>query len=382
MKIRLLLALVGLVIGFALPTFGSVSAAGLAVSKEPFGKMPDGTPVEKVTLSNIHGMEVSIITYGGAIQSIKVPDKDGKSGDMVLGFDNLADYLKHEKKYFGALIGRYCNRIAMGQFVLDGTTYQIPANWFPDAFHGGPKGFDKQVWAAAPLRDAQWVGVELAYFSVDGEMGFPGNLAVTVRYSLNNDNELRIDYSAVTDKHTIVNLTNTTHFNLAGAGHGTVLDHVAMISADKFTATDGVIPTGELQDVKGTAFDFTKPMAIGARIHTVGGYDLNWVLNNPGDLSALAVRVFDPKSGRAVEMYTTEPGVQIYTANFLDGSVKGKDGLTYERWGAFTLEAEHYPDSPNHANFPSTELKPGEKYSQTTIYKFSPLQEAEPDASP
>jgi aldose 1-epimerase len=360
----------------------SVFAAGLAVNKEPFGKMLDGRTVEKFTLSNVHGMEVSIITYGGAIQSIKVPDKDGKIGDVVLGFDNLPDYLKNEKNYFSALIGRYCNRIANGQFVLGGKTYQIPRNWFPDAFHGGAKGFDKQVWAAAPLRDAQWVGVELAYFSPDGEMGFPGNLAVTVRYSLNNDNELRIDYSAVTDKDTVVNLTNTTHFNLAGAGHGTILDHVAMINADKFTATDGAIPTGELQDVKGTAFDFAKPMAIGARIHTVGGYDLNWVLNNPGDLSALAVRVFDPESGRAVEMYTTEPGVQIYTANFLDGLVKGKDSMTYERWGSFTLEAEHYPDSPNHANFPSTELKPGEKYSQTTIYKFSSLQEAESNARP
>jgi aldose 1-epimerase len=364
---------------------GSASARGLAVSKEAFGQMTDGTPVEKYTLSNVHGMEVGIITYGGAVQSIKVPDKDGKVGDVALGFDNLADYLKANNPYFGALIGRYGNRIAKGQFVLDGKTYQIPANNGPNALHGGPKGFDKQVWAATPITDSDWVGVELSYFSPDGQMGFPGNLAVTVRYTLNNDNELRIDYSAVTDKDTIINLTNHTYFNLAGAGHGTILDQVAMINADKFTPVDKtLIPTGELQDVKGTPFDFTQPTAIGARIQAdneqlknaepkQGGYDHNWVFNNPGNLSALAVRVFDPKSGRVVEMYTTEPGVQFYVGNFLDGSLKGKDGLSYEHWGAFTLEAQHYPDSPNQPKFPSTELKPGEKYSQTTIYKFLPL---------
>ena len=379
MKIRLLLTLVGLAISFALPmSASSASAAELGVSKEEFGKIPDGTPVEKYTLSNIHGMEVGIITYGGGVQSIKVPDKDGKLDDVVLGFDKLAPYLRESDPYFSGLIGRYANRIANGQFVLDGKTYQIPANWGTSAFHGGPKGFSKHVWAAAPLRDSQWVGVELTYFSADGEMGYPGNMAVTVRYTLNNSNELRIDYSAVTDKDTVLNLTSTARFNLAGAGHGTVLDQLAMINADKFTPAVGFVPTGELQDVKGTPFDFTEPMAIGARIHAeelknTGGYDLNWVLNNPGNLGALAVRVFDPKSGRAVEMYTTEPGVVLYTGNFLDGSVKGKDGLTYARWGAFTLEAGHYPDSPNHANFPSTELKPGEKYSQTTIYKFLPM---------
>jgi aldose 1-epimerase len=379
MKIRVLVAVVGLGIDFAVPMgAGSVFAARLAVSKEAFGTMPGETPVEKYTVSNIHGMEVSIITYAGAVQSIKAPDKDGKLCDVVLGFDNLAGYLKDSDPYFSALIGRYANRIAKGQFVLDGKTYQIPSNFGPNAFMGGPKGFHKRLWAAAPLKDSQWVGVELTYFSADGEMGFPGNLAVTVRYTLNNENELRIDYSAVTDKDTVVNLTNTTRLNLAGAGHGTIVDHVAMINADKFTAAVGFVPTGELQDVKGTPFDFTEPMAIGARIHNeqlkyTGGYDLNWVLNNPGDLGALAARVFDPKSGRTVEMYTTEPGVQIYTGRFLDGSVKGKDGLTYERWGAFTLEAQHYPDSSNHANFASTELKPGEKYPQTTIYKFLPL---------
>lgn len=364
---------------------GGAYAAGLGVSKEAFGKMADGTPVEKYTLANVHGMEVSIITYGGAVQSIKVPDKDGNLADVALGFDNLSDYLKDNNPYFGALIGRYGNRIAKGQFVLDGKTYQIPVNNGPNALHGGPKGFDKQVWSATPITDSEWVGVELTYFSPDGQMGFPGNLAVTVRYTLNNDNELRIDYSAVTDKDTVVNLTNHTYFNLAGAGHGTILDQVAMINADKFTPVDKtLIPTGELQEVKGTPFDFTQPTAIGARIQAdneqlknaepkQGGYDHNWVFDNPGNLNALAVRVFDPKSGRVVEMYTTEPGVQFYVGNFLDGSLKGKDGLTYEHWGAFTLEAQHYPDSPNQAAFPSTELKAGEKYSQTTIYKFLPL---------
>jgi aldose 1-epimerase len=359
-------------------------ASSLGVSKEAFGKMPDGTSVEKYTLSNVHGMEVSIITYGGAVQSIKVPDKDGKIGDIALGFDNLADYLQKTNPYFGALIGRYGNRIAKGQFTLEGNQYQIPTNNGPNTLHGGPQGFDKKVWAATPLENSHWVGVELTYFSADGEMGYPGNLAVTARYTLNNDNELRIDYSAVTDKPTVINLTNHTYFNLAGAGHSTIVDQVAMINADKFTPVDKtLIPTGELQDVKDTPFDFTQPMAIGARLHAdneqlknaepkEGGYDHNWVFNNPGNLGALAVRVYDPKSARAVEMYTTEPGVQFYIGNFLDGTLKGIGG-TYEHWGAFTLEAQHFPDSPNHANFPSTELKPGEKYSQTTIYKFLPL---------
>ncbi|MGA8657595.1 MAG: aldose epimerase family protein [Chthoniobacterales bacterium] len=359
-------------------------AAGLGVSKEPFGKMSDGTPVDKYTLTNTHGMTVTILTYGGIVQTIEVPDKNGKLANVSLGFDKLEDYIK-DSPYFGAIIGRYGHRIAKGQFTVDGKQYQIPTNNGPNALHGGPKGFDKEVWAATPLENSNWVGVELTYLSPDGQMGFPGNLAVTVRYTLNNDNALRIDYSAVTDKDTILNLTNHTYFNLAGAGHGTVLDQVAMINADKITPVDKtLIPNGELQDVKDTPFDFTKPTAIGARIHSdneqlknaepkQGGYDHNWVFNNPGNLNALAARVTDPESGRTVEMYTTEPGVQFYTGNFLDGSLKGIGGSTYEHWGAFTLEAQHYPDSPNHANFPSTELKPGEKYSQTTVYKFLPL---------
>jgi aldose 1-epimerase len=360
------------------------AVAGLAVSSEAFGKMPNGTPVDKYSLTNIHRVQVSILTYGGIVHSILVRDKNGKLQDVALGFDNLDQHIK-ESPYFGAIIGRYVNRIAKGQFTLDGKQYQIPTNNGPNALHGGTTGFDKEIWAAAPIQGSDWVGVELTYLSPDSQMGFPGNLEVTVRYTLDNDNELAIHYSAVTDKDTFVNLTNHTYFNLAGAGNGTVLDQIVMINADRFTPVDKtLIPTGKLEEVKGTPLDFTKPMAIGARIHSddeqlknaepkQGGYDFNWVLSNPGDLNALAVRVTDPESGRTLEMYTTEPGVQFYTGNFLDGTLKGKDGLSYQHWGAFTLEAQHYPDSPNHPTFPSTELKPGGKYTQTTVYKFLPM---------
>jgi aldose 1-epimerase len=358
--------------------------AGLRVTKEIFGKMPDGAPVAKYVLTNIHEVRVGILTYGGIIQSIVVPDKNGKLQDVALGFDNLDQYIK-ENPYFGAIIGRYGNRIAKGQFKLDGKQYQVPTNDGPNALHGGPKGFDKEVWAASPIEGSNWVGVELTYLSPDGQMGFPGGLEVTVRYTLDNDNELAIHYSAVTDRDTIVNLTNHTYFNLAGAGNGNVLDQVAMINANEFTPVDNtLIPTGEIREVRGTPLDFTKPIAIGTKIHSEnellknaepkqGGYDFNWILNNPGDRNSLAARVTDPESGRTVEIYTTEPAVQFYTGNFLDGTLKGKNGLTYEHWGAFTLEAQHYPDSPNHINFPSTELRPGEKYTQTTIYKFLPI---------
>jgi aldose 1-epimerase len=360
------------------------SPIGLSVTKVPFGTTPEGTQVDKYTLTNAHGVRVAILTYGGIVQSIDVPDKNGKLGDVALGFDRLEDYV-NSSPYFGAIIGRYANRIAQGKFTLDGIPNQIPVNNGPNALHGGTKGFDKEVWAATPIEGSDWVGVELGYFSRDGQMGFPGNLDVTVRYTLNNDNALAIHYSAMTDSDTVLNLTNHTYFNLAGAGNGNVLDQIAMINADQFTPIDKtLIPTGELQSVKGTALDFTKPTVIGARIHSdeeqlkyaepkQGGYDFNWVLNNPGNLNALAARVTDPVSGRTVEMYTTEPGVQFYTGNFLDGTLSGKSDLTYEHWGAFTLEAQHYPDSPNHANFPSTELKPGQMYTQTTIYRFLPI---------
>ncbi len=346
--------------------------------------MPDGSKVDKFTFRNAHQMEVSILSYGGIVQSIVIPDKSGNLTDVALGFDTLDDYLK-PNPFFGAIIGRYGNRVAKGQFTLNGKKYQIPTNDGSNALHGGPEGFDKKLWEAASISGSNWIGVELTYLSPDGEMGFPGNLAVTVRYTIDDNNELRIQYSAETDKDTIVNLTNHTYFNLAGAGSGTVLDQVALINADRFTPMNsGLIPTGELLEVKGTPLDFTTPTAIGANIRAnhaqlkyaepqQGGYDFNWVLNNPGDLEALATRVTDLESGRTVEMYTTEPGVQFYSGNFLNGTLKGKQGLTYAHWGGFTLEAQHYPDSVNHAHFPKTELTPKERYSQTTVFKFPRL---------
>lgn len=356
----------------------------LSVQKQPFGELSDGTTVYEYTLTNRHGMTVDIITYGATVQSIVVPDKNGELEDVALGFDTLQAYVDNSP-YFGATIGRYANRIAGGQFQIDGETYQIPTNNGPNSLHGGTVGFDSRVWAAHAIRGSGWVGVELAYFSPDGEMGFPGNLAVTVRYTLNNDNELRIHYSAISDETTVLNLTNHTYFNLSGAGEGTVLDAQLMINADRYTPiNETLIPTGELAPVKGTPMDFTQPTAIGARIHAdnqqlayaepkQGGYDFNWVLNNNDDLAALDVRVLDPASGRVVEMYTTQPGVQLYTSNFLDGTLPGKNGQTYAHWGAFTLEAQHFPDTPNQPDFPSTKLKPGELYTATTIYKFLPL---------
>ena len=344
--------------------------------------MPDGQKVEMYHLKNASGMEVDIITYSGAVQAIKVPDKNGKIEDVALGFDNLNCYLKTDT-FFGALIGRYANRIAKGEFALDGKTYHLPINNAPNTLHGGPKGFNTKVWAASPIETPNTVGVELSLWSPDGDMGFPGDLAVTARYTLDNNNDLRVHYSAVTDKPTVINLTNHTYFNLAGAGNGDVLDQVATINAAKITPIDStLIPTGKMMDVAGTDLGFTTPTPIGARIHAdnqqlkyaepkQGGYDFNYVLNNPGDLNALAATVTDPKSGRTIEMYTNEPGVQFYTGNFLN-DVKGKDGKTYPHWGGFTLEAQHFPNSPNDPSFPSTELKPGEKYSQTTIYKFLP----------
>ena len=283
-----------------------IPPTGLALQKTLFGTLPTGASVDKFTLTNIHHMEVSILTYGGIVHSIVVPDRHGKLRDVALGFDHLEGYLQHSP-YFGATIGRYGNRIAKGQFTLDGKKYQIPINDGPNALHGGPNGFDKQLWEAAPVENSNSVGVDLTYFSADGEMGFPGGLATTVRYALTNDNELQIHYSAVTDKNTIISLTNHTYFNLAGAGEGTVLDQLAMINADRFTPVDNtLIPTGELQKVKGTPLDFTEPKAIGAQIHAEneqlknaepkqGGYDHNWILNNPSDLNALAARITDPR---------------------------------------------------------------------------------------
>jgi aldose 1-epimerase len=363
----------------------SLAAASLSVSVTPFGKMPDGQEVQMYHLKNANGLEVNIITYGGGVQSIMMPDKNGHVDDVALGWDNLNDYIHEtDQTYFGATIGRYANRIADGKFTLDGKTYKLPVNNGPNTLHGGPEGFNTKVWAASKIELPNAVGVELTYFSPNGEMGFPGDLAVTARYTLDNRNDLRIHFSAVSDAPTVINLCNHTYYNLAGAGNGNVLDQVAMINANKVTAMDDTeIPTGKMMDVAGTPLGFLTPHPIGEYIHEdnqqlryaepkQGGYDFNYVLNNPGNLNALAASVTDPQNGRTIELYTTQPGLQWYTGNFLH-DVHGADGKIYPHWGGFTLETQHYPNSPNEPSFPSTELKPGQKYSETTIVKFLPV---------
>ncbi|WP_223430667.1 aldose epimerase family protein [Pseudomonas sp. GL-B-26] len=360
----------------------SAQAAGLSSEHKAFGKTNDGTPVEQYILRNSHGLTATVITYGGILQSLKVPDKNGKFDDVVLGFDNVQGY-QSGTAYFGATIGRFGNRLAGGAFELDGKRYQVPLNDSSNSLHGGPQGFDKDVWKAQPSNGKDSVGVTLTYLSADGEMGFPGNLKTEVTYSLNEHNELRIDYKASTDKATVLNLTNHSYFNLAGAGNGDVLKQLATLHASHYTPVTGkLIPTGELAPVAGTPMDFTQPTAIGKNIKAdhpqlkfaepkQGGFDFNWVLNAMGDVGQLAAEVSDPQSGRRLQLYTTEPGVQFYTSNFLDGSVKGKAGKVYPHWGAFTLETQHYPDSPNQPNFPSTRLDPGKTYAQSTVMKFS-----------
>lgn len=346
-----------------------------SVKSQPFGKLPDGTPVELYTLANAKGMHAGIMTYGGTVVSLTAPDKSGKFADVVLGMDSVDGY-QHQTAFFGALIGRYGNRIGHGTFKLEGKTYTLPKNDGQNTLHGGPQGFDKKVWTAHVNGNA----LELTYVSKDGEMGFPGTLTAKVVYTLTDNNELKIDYTATTDKPTVVNLTNHSYFNLAGAGNGTNLEHQVMINADRFTPVDdGLIPTGELKPVKGTPFDFTKSTAIGARINQEDqqlkfgkGYDHNWVLNkSAAGAMTKAAEVYEPKSGRVMEVFTTEPGLQFYTGNFLDGTVKGKGGIAYPHRGAFCMETQHYPDSPNKPAFPSTELKPGQTYHTTTTYKFS-----------
>lgn len=345
------------------------------IQKRSFGKSSDQKPVDLYTLTNNRGVEVQIMTYGGAVVVLKVPDRNGKIEDVVLGYDNLEGYLKNNP-HFGGIIGRYGNRIAKGKFSLNGREYSLARNNGENHLHGGLKGFDAVIWTAKEIRSKDTVGLSLSYVSKDGEEGYPGNLSVTVVYTLTENNELKIDYAATTDKDTIVNLTNHSYFNLGGGD--SVLNHEVMINAGRFTPVDaGLIPTGELRSVKGTPMDFTRPTAIGARIDqrdeqlVLGkGYDHNWVLNGKGAL-ALAARVFEKATGRVMEVYTTEPGVQFYTGNFLDGSIKGKGGKVYPQRYGFCLETQHFPDSPNKRNFPSTVLKPGQKYATTTIYKFS-----------
>lgn len=351
----------------------------MKVEKENWGTTLDGAKVDLYRLINANGMRTDITTYGGIVVRLMVPDRNGKFDDVVLGFDSLAGYLKGHP-FFGALVGRYGNRIAKGRFTLDGVEYTLATNNMGNHLHGGLKGFDKAVWQAEPLQCGEAVGLKLSHTSKDGEEGYPGNLKCTVTYRLTNSNELKIDYEATTDKATPVNLTNHSYFNLAGAGSGDVLGHVMMLNADRFLPVDKtLIPTGEIRPVKGTPFDFTKPTPIGKNINADdqqikfgNGWDHCWVLNKktPGELT-LCARVTEPTSGRVMEMWTTEPAVQFYSGNFLDGSNVGKGGKVYNFRNGFCLEAEHYPDSPNKPEFPSTILRPGQKYRQETIYRFS-----------
>jgi aldose 1-epimerase len=351
---------------------------------EAFGQTADGTAVEVFTLKNHHGLKLRAMTYGAIVLSLEVPDRHGKSADVVLGFSTLPEYPSHSP-YFGAVVGRYGNRIANGKFTLDGHDYTLATNNSPGgiqcALHGGLKGFDKVVWHGEGLTRPDARGVKFTYMSKDGEEGYPGNLAVSVTYWLTDQDEWRIDYEATTDKATPVNVTQHTYFNLRGEGQGNVLDHELTLNASKFTPVNaGLIPTGELRPVKDTPFDFTTAHRIGERIDARdeqlqfgGGYDLNWVLDHPAGEPAPspAATVYEPITGRVMDVLTTEPGVQFYSANHLDGKLTGKSGRPYGARGAFCLETQHYPDSPNHPSFPSTILRPGQTLKSTTVYRFS-----------
>ena len=346
----------------------------MKIKKEHFGRLSDGTAVEIFTLTNAHGLRARIMTYGAILVSLEVPDRKGRLSDINLGFDGLAGYLGTHP-YFGAIIGRYGNRIAKARFTLDGVDYKLAPNNNGNTLHGGIKGFDKVVWAADPVKTAHGTGVKLSYLSKDTEEGFPGNLAVTVTYTLTDADELEIRYEATTDKATVLNLTNHAYWNLKGEGQGDILGHVLQLEADAITAVDSaanLIPTGEVVPVAGTPFDFRTPHTIGERIAKVeGGYDHNFVLPGGGGTLALAAHVEEPVSGRIMEVWTDQPGIQLYTGNFLDGSVVGKGGHAYGKHFAFCLETQHFPDSPNHPNFPTTVLRPGQTFHSVTVYKFS-----------
>ncbi|HVG37999.1 MAG TPA: aldose epimerase family protein [Pyrinomonadaceae bacterium] len=360
-------------------TTPAATSNNMPIKKESFGKTADGEAVDIYTLTNARNIEARIMTYGGIVVSLKTPDRNGKVEDVVLGFDNLDGYLKGHP-FFGALVGRYANRIAKGRFTLNGVEYKLAQNNNGNSLHGGERGFDKRVWTAKEVGGAEGPGLELTYVSKDGEEGYPGTLTSVVTYRLTDNDELRISYAATTDKDTVLNLTNHSYFNLAGPAGGDILKHELMLNADRFTPVDaGLIPTGELKSVKGTPFDFTQPTAIGARINGTDqqlvlgkGYDHNFVLNRSDDTSlVLAARATEPTSGRVLEVSTTQPGVQFYTGNFLDGKVVGKAGKSYQYRYGFCLETQHYPDSPNKPEFPSVVLKPGQQYKQTTVFKFS-----------
>jgi len=353
------------------------------ITKASFGSLADGTPVDIYTLTNSRGMEVTILTYGGILQSIKVPDRRGRLANVTLGFNNIADY-ETKNPYFGCITGRYANRIANGRFQLNGQTYQLGINNDPNHLHGGFKGFDKYVWAATPVQNRHSVGLELRFTSPDGDQNYPGTLANKVTYTLTNKNEIRMDYRARlvgdSDLKTIINLTNHAYWNLAGEGSSDIYGHKLKINASHYTPVDStLIPTGEIATLDGSSLDFRRSTAIGARIRdgsepqlVIGrGYDHNWVLDRHGSGLELAARVVEPKSGRVLEVITDQPGIQFYSGNFLDGTLVGTSGRMYRQGDGFALETQHYPDSPNHPNFPSTVLAPGQLYKTTTIYKFS-----------
>jgi aldose 1-epimerase len=344
-----------------------------------FGTTSDGQLVEIYTITNSHRLELRTMTYGGIIVSLRVPDNAGKLDDVVLGFDNFEGYLKNNKPYFGAIVGRCANRIGDGKFALDGVEYHLARNNGPNSLHGGLKGFDKVLWRAEPFENGEEAGITFTYASKDGEEGYPGTLQTRVTYTLSDNNELVIDYKATTDKATPVNLTQHSYFDLAGEGKGKVLGHELMLNADRFMPVDkNLIPTGEMLPVKGTALDFTSPATIGARINDhyqqlvlADGYDHNFVINGKAGELRLVARVYEPTSGRVMEIYTTEPGVQFYSGNFLDGTIVGKHGYAYKRREGFALETQHFPDSPNHPQFPSTILRPGQTLRSRTVLKFT-----------
>lgn len=350
----------------------------MVIEKSKFGKLDDGSAIDKYVMTNKNGMEVSVISYGGRIVSLKVPDKNGKLENVTLGFDNIEDYVS-ENPFFGALVGRYGNRIAKGKFSIDDTEYTLVTNNGENHLHGGTVGFDKIVWAVQPIEGADESKLELRYLSKDGEEGYPGNLEVTVLYTLNNKNELKVDYTAITDKPTVVNLTQHSYFNLSGDFSKDILNHEVTLHADSFIPVDdGLIPTGEIKGVEGTPFDFTQAKAIGRDIDMEnqqlkrgGGYDHCWVLNGEKGKLRQVASAYDPASGRLMEVLTTEPAIQFYTGNFLDGSLQNPKGGSYGHRSGFCLETQHYPDSPNQPQFPSTRLNPGETYNTTTVFKFS-----------
>jgi len=344
----------------------------LAIKKEALGTA-EGKQIDLYTLTNANGVKAKIINYGAILFSLELPDRDGNVEDVALGYATLDEYVKN-RKYFGATIGRYGNRIAKGRFTLDGTEYKLATNNGENHLHGGLKGFNKVIWNSEPITTKDAVGVRLTYLSGDGEEGYPGNLTCTVVYTLTNDDELRVDYEATTDKSTPVNLTHHSFWNLAGNAKRDILGHELMLNADHYLPVDsGLIPTGEIKSVKESPMDFTTPMPIGSRIDQVeGGYDHNYILNRQshGEELILTARAYEPASGRAMEIYTTEPGIQFYSGNFFDGTITGKDGKVYDKHYAFCLETQHFPDSPNQSEFPSTILNPWQTYTHVCVHKF------------